>query len=89
MATSASCTDGRRLRGLQAFSGIDDFLRNVELHDENAIEVGEADVAGADAVRFMTVHAAKGLEFPVVFFAHVKPPRPNTAAGCSSTMTWA
>lgn len=58
----------------QAFTGLDEFIRYVNLHDEHAIDVPEADVSGADAVRFMTVHAAKGLEFPVVFLAHVKPP---------------
>jgi DNA helicase-2/ATP-dependent DNA helicase PcrA len=59
----------------QAFTGLDDFIRYVELHDEHAIEVSEADISGSDAVRFMTVHAAKGLEFPVVFLAQVKPVR--------------
>jgi DNA helicase-2/ATP-dependent DNA helicase PcrA len=58
----------------QAFTGSDEFIRYVNLHNEHAIDVPEADVSGADAVRFMTVHAAKGLEFPVVFLAHVKPP---------------
>lgn len=58
----------------QAFTGLDEFIRYVNLHDEHAIDVPEADVSGSDAVRFMTVHAAKGLEFPVVFLAHVKPP---------------
>ena len=37
------------------------------------VEVGEADISGSDAVRVMTIHAAKGLEFPVVFLAQVKP----------------
>ena len=58
----------------QAFTGLDDFISYVNLHDEHEIEVAEADISGSDAVRFMTVHAAKGLEFPVVFLAHVKPP---------------
>ena len=58
----------------QAFTGLDEFIRYVNLHDEHEIDVPEADVSGSDAVRFMTVHAAKGLEFPVVFLAHVKPP---------------
>lgn len=58
----------------QAFTGLDDFIRYVALHDEHDVEVSEADIAGSDAVRVMTIHAAKGLEFPVVFLAQVKPP---------------
>jgi DNA helicase II / ATP-dependent DNA helicase PcrA len=55
------------------FSGLRDFIEYVELHGEHEVEVGEADVEGADAVSFMTIHGAKGLEFPVVFLAHLKP----------------
>jgi DNA helicase II / ATP-dependent DNA helicase PcrA len=56
-----------------AFSGLRDFIEYVELHGEHGVEVGEAETEGADAVSFMTIHAAKGLEFPVVFLAHLKP----------------
>ena len=57
------------------FSGIADFLRYIDLHERFAIDEPEADDVDADAVRFMTVHAAKGLEFPYVFFAYVSPAR--------------
>jgi DNA helicase-2/ATP-dependent DNA helicase PcrA len=57
----------------QAFTSLDDFIRYVDLHDEHDVEVGEADISGSDAMRVMTIHAAKGLEFPVVFLAQVKP----------------
>ena len=56
-----------------AFSGLRDFIEYVELHGEHGVDVGEAESEGADAVSFMTIHAAKGLEFPVVFLAHLKP----------------
>jgi DNA helicase-2/ATP-dependent DNA helicase PcrA len=56
-----------------AFSGLRDFIEYVELHGEHGVDVGEAETEGADAVSFMTIHAAKGLEFPVVFLAHLKP----------------
>jgi|GEM_PF-1015314 len=56
-----------------AFTGLREFIEYVELHGEHGVEVGEAESEGADAVSFMTVHAAKGLEFPVVFLAHLKP----------------
>ncbi len=57
----------------QAFTGLDDFIRYVKLHDEHDVEVSEADISGSDAVRVMTIHAAKGLEFPVVLLVQVKP----------------
>ncbi|MHB8507324.1 MAG: ATP-dependent helicase [Candidatus Dormibacteria bacterium] len=56
-----------------AFSGLREFIEYVELHGEHGVDVGEAESEGADAVSFMTIHAAKGLEFPVVFLAHLKP----------------
>jgi DNA helicase II / ATP-dependent DNA helicase PcrA len=59
----------------QAFTSLDDFIHYVDLHDEEDVEVSEADISGSDAVRVMTIHAAKGLEFPVVLLAQVKPVR--------------
>jgi DNA helicase-2/ATP-dependent DNA helicase PcrA len=86
LATAALSASARRLGNLRklqrmaadyesraVFSGLRDFIEYVELHGEYEVEVGEADVEGADAVSFMTIHGAKGLEFPVVFLAHLKP----------------
>ncbi|MEN6471613.1 MAG: helicase-exonuclease AddAB subunit AddA [Clostridiaceae bacterium] len=49
-------------RGLSGFLRFMDGIKNTD-------SVGEAQTAGADVVRVMSVHAAKGLEFPVVFLA--------------------
>ena len=47
------------------YSNMEDFLANVTLEISEA-EEGEQS-GGTDRVRLMTVHQAKGLEFPVVF----------------------
>jgi ATP-dependent helicase/nuclease subunit A len=49
-------------RGLSGFLRFMDRIKNTD-------SVGEAQTAGADVVRVMSIHAAKGLEFPVVILA--------------------
>lgn len=49
-------------RGLTGFLSFMDRIKNTDA-------VGEAQTAGADVVRVMSIHASKGLEFPVVFLA--------------------
>lgn len=52
-----------------------DFVERLSLLAEDEVKEGEALVdAGEDCVHIMTIHAAKGLEFPVVFlpFLHDK-----------------
>lgn len=42
--------------------GLEDYLRHIALFTN-----ADSDIEGSDKVRLMTVHAAKGLEFPYVF----------------------
>ena len=49
-------------RGLSGFLRFMDRIKNTD-------SVGEAQTAGADVVRVMSIHASKGLEFPVVLLA--------------------
>lgn len=48
------------LRALQDYADIPSFLEHVAL-------VTDADTQEADSLKLMTIHAAKGLEFPLVF----------------------
>ena len=54
-----------------SFKGLFNFLRFVEKMQENGWEMGTAAVNSEndDAVRVMSIHRSKGLEFPVVFVA--------------------
>lgn len=58
----AETFDGFQRRGLAAFLA---FLDDIERRDEE-IAVPPALASEADAVRVMTIHKSKGLEFPVV-----------------------
>ena len=45
------------------------YLKNVEANANVTLKAARAGVDTADAVRIMTVHQSKGLEFPAVFYA--------------------
>jgi DNA helicase-2/ATP-dependent DNA helicase PcrA len=60
-----------------ALAGIGDFVAHLNRIMEAVVPVGEAEVEAADAVRVLTVHGAKGLEFDVVFMVNLRRPNPR------------
>ncbi len=48
-----------------------DFIHYIENVEEQNVEMGEASMHNEDAVKIMTIHKSKGLEFPVVFVCHL------------------
>lgn len=52
-----------------SFHGLFHFIRYIENLQKYDVDYGEADIADerADLVRIMTIHASKGLEFPICF----------------------
>ncbi|HVL27163.1 MAG TPA: ATP-dependent DNA helicase, partial [Acidimicrobiales bacterium] len=56
-----------RFRPIEGDPGLTAFVEYLQLLGESEEDVAEAHSPEADSVRVMTVHQAKGLEFPVVY----------------------
>jgi len=54
------------------FSTLEDFIAYVKEVTEQGVVEGEAKPGEENAVRLMSIHQAKGLEFSIVFLANVK-----------------
>lgn len=52
-----------------SYRGLFSFIRYISQLEKYQVDYGEAEDASEDAVRIMTIHKSKGLEFPVVFVA--------------------
>ncbi len=54
--------------------GVAEFVEHLDQVDEQELDLQALVPAGDDAVRVMTIHSAKGLEFPVVFVLNAGAP---------------
>ena len=54
-----------------SYKGLFHFIRYIEQLEKYDVDYGEANIEdeNSDAVRIMTIHKSKGLEFPIVFVA--------------------
>ena len=55
-------------------AGLHDFVAHLDQIIDADLPVSEAEVEAADAVRLLTIHGAKGLEFQAVFVVNLRPP---------------
>ncbi|MBR5407070.1 MAG: helicase-exonuclease AddAB subunit AddA [Lachnospiraceae bacterium] len=57
--------------GRLSYKGLFNFIRYIEMLKKHEVDYGEANIPDEndDAVRIMTIHKSKGLEFPVCFVA--------------------
>ena len=72
MDLSASEPMQRLLCMAQFYPKMEAFLLNLTLGQESDLMRGERKAYAAGAVTLMTLHGAKGLEFPAVFLCGVK-----------------
>ncbi len=60
------------------FRGLSAFVRHIDRLQEQDKDLPGGNAVRGDSVRIMTVHHSKGLEFPVVFLAHLHGTGNNT-----------
>ncbi len=64
----------------KGFKNLYDFISDLEILSDDTSESEAAFITGENVVNIMTIHAAKGLEFPIVILSHTntKGPRANS-----------